>query len=116
MKSAPAAAEGDAAKPKRTKEELDARKRQTAAKSAAAKAGGAEAEAVAAPAVDDAEAAAKRARLEEMKRKAAEKYCPAQAERRVSRDPESIAGEVVVDRACCVLRVPCRFRHAAQIT
>jgi NADH-quinone oxidoreductase subunit I len=74
-KSAPAevTAESGEAKPKRTKEELDALKAQAAAKSAAAKAGGAEAEVAAAPAADDAEAAAKRARLEEMKRKAAEK-------------------------------------------
>lgn len=65
---------GDAAaKPKRSKEELDALKAQAAAKAAAGKAGGAEGEAAAAPAADDAEAAAKRARLEEMKRKAAEK-------------------------------------------
>ena len=63
---------GDAAKPKRTKEELDAMKAQAAAKAAAAKSGGAEAEVAAAPGADDAEAAAKKARLEEMKRKAAE--------------------------------------------
>lgn len=61
------------AKPKRTKEELDAMKAQAAAKAAAAKAGGAETEAAATPSADDAEAAAKKARLEEMKRKAAEK-------------------------------------------
>ncbi|MFN3978937.1 MAG: NuoI/complex I 23 kDa subunit family protein [Caldilinea sp.] len=65
------ASDGDAAKPKRTKAELDALKAQAAAKAAAAKAsdGGA----AEAPATDDAEAAAKKARLEEMKRKAAEK-------------------------------------------
>jgi NADH-quinone oxidoreductase subunit I len=67
---AKADAEGSAAKPKRTKEELDAMKAQAAAKAAAAKTGAAE---TPASAVDDAEAAAKKARLEEMKRKAAEK-------------------------------------------
>lgn len=63
--------DGDAAKPRRTKEELDALKAQAAAKAAAAKAG--DGGAAEAPAADDAEAAAKKARLEEMKRKAAEK-------------------------------------------
>lgn len=65
------ASDGDAAKPKRTKEELDVLKAQAAAKAAAAKAG--DGGAAEAPATDDAEAAAKKARLEEMKRKAAEK-------------------------------------------
>ncbi|GIK72651.1 MAG: hypothetical protein BroJett021_16390 [Chloroflexota bacterium] len=65
------AGDGDAAKPRRTKEELDALKAQAAAKAAAAKAG--DGGAAEAPAADDAEAAAKKARLEEMKRKAAEK-------------------------------------------
>ena len=51
------------AKPKRTKEELDALRKQAAAKSAAKKGGEG----------DDGEAAAKKARLEELKRKAAEK-------------------------------------------
>jgi NADH-quinone oxidoreductase subunit I len=60
--------ESAAAKPKRTKEELDALRAQAAAKGAGAKSGAAET-----PGADDAEAAAKRARLEEMKRKAAEK-------------------------------------------
>lgn len=70
---AKAAGGESAAKPKRTKEELDALRAQAAAKSGVAKAGDAEAEAATASAADDAEAAAKRARLEEMKRKAAEK-------------------------------------------
>jgi len=69
---AKAAGEEGAAKPKRSKEELDALRAQAAAKAAAGKAGGAAGEAAAAPTADDAEAAAKRARLEEMKRKAAE--------------------------------------------
>jgi NADH-quinone oxidoreductase subunit I len=73
-----------AAKPGRSKEELDALRKQSAAKAAAKKAdGGAESEAaaaadaVAAPAAEatavDPEAAAKKARLEELKRQAAEK-------------------------------------------
>jgi NADH-quinone oxidoreductase subunit I len=69
------------AKPGRSKEELDALRKQSAAKAAAKKAeGAAEGEAaaaptaeVAAPAAVDPEAAAKKARLEELKRKAAEK-------------------------------------------
>ena len=67
--AAKAAGEGEgAAKPKRSKEELDALRAQAAAKSAAKKEdGGAEGGA------EDAEAAAKKARLEELKRKAAEK-------------------------------------------
>ena len=79
---APAAAAG-AAKPGRTKEELDALRKQSAAKAAAKKADG-EAEGVVegaaeaapaaeAPAAVDPEAAAKKARLEELKRQAAEK-------------------------------------------
>ncbi len=60
--------EGAAAKPKRSKEELDALKAQAAAKAAAKQEGG-DTEGGA----DDAEAAAKKARLEELKRKAAEK-------------------------------------------
>ena len=72
-KAKAAGADAGEAKPKRTKEELDAMRAQAAAKSTAAKTGGAEAEAPVAPAADDAEAAAKKARLEEMKRKAAEK-------------------------------------------
>jgi NADH-quinone oxidoreductase subunit I len=85
--AAPAAGEAApaAAKPGRSKEELDALRKQAAAKAAAKKADGATAEAgveaveaaapavaAAAPAVDD-EAAAKKARLEELKRQAAEK-------------------------------------------
>ena len=66
-KAKAAGADAGEAKPKRTKEELDAMK----AKAATAKAGGAEV--AEAPTADDAEAAAKKARLEEMKRKAAEK-------------------------------------------
>ena len=67
--AAKAAGDGEgAAKPKRTKEELDALKAQAAAKAAAKKEGG-DAEGGA----EDAEAAAKKARLEELKRKAAEK-------------------------------------------
>lgn len=69
---AKAAGEVGAAKPKRSKEELDALRAQAAAKAAAAKAGSAEV-AAGTPAADDAEAAAKKARLEELKRKAAEK-------------------------------------------
>ena len=88
---APAAAPAGA-KPGRSKEELDALRKQSAAKAAAKKAdGGAEgapetaaeapvdavaapaAEAAAAPAAVDPEAAAKKARLEELKRQAAEK-------------------------------------------
>ena len=74
-KAKAAGTEGAAAKPKRSKEELDAMRAQAAAKAAAKKEGGAEAaeSASEAPAAEDAEAAAKRARLEEMKRKAAEK-------------------------------------------
>lgn len=64
-KAKAAGAEGGEAKPRRTKEELDAMKAQAAAKAAGAEAS--------APSADDAEAAAKKARLEEMKRKAAEK-------------------------------------------
>jgi NADH-quinone oxidoreductase subunit I len=71
-----------AAKPTRSKEELEAMKQQAAARAAARKAGGEvetpAAAAVAAPpaappAATDDEAAAKKARLEELKRKAAEK-------------------------------------------
>lgn len=72
------AAETADAKPKRSKEELDALKAQAAAKAAAKKEGGLDAGPVEtgsaeAPVAEDAEAAAKRARLEELKRKAAEK-------------------------------------------
>jgi len=64
-----AAGDGEgAAKPKRSKEELDALKAQAAAKAAAKKEGGADE-----GGAEDAEAAAKKARLEELKRKAAEK-------------------------------------------
>lgn len=62
--------EGGTAKPKRSKEELEALKAQAAAKAAARK-GGEDSEAE--DKTEDADAAARRARLEELKRKAAEK-------------------------------------------
>jgi NADH-quinone oxidoreductase subunit I len=77
-----AAAAGDG-KPKRTKEELDALRAASAAKAAAAKSGAAVesgapetpavAESAGAPAAETDEAAAKKARLDELKRQAAEK-------------------------------------------
>jgi NADH-quinone oxidoreductase subunit I len=71
-----AAGEGDgAAKPKRTKEELEALKRQAAAKAAArqgASGDGVANEVVEAPVEEASPEEAKKARLEEMKRKAAE--------------------------------------------
>jgi NADH-quinone oxidoreductase subunit I len=83
---APAPAADGGAKPKRSPEELEALRKQAAAKAAAKKDGGevapdaaASAVADAAPAAEapapavDAEAAAKKARLEELKRQAAEK-------------------------------------------
>ncbi|MFO7632517.1 MAG: NADH-quinone oxidoreductase subunit I [Caldilinea sp.] len=72
-KAKEAGAEAGEAKPKRSKEELDAMKAQAAAKAAARKEGGAETATGESDAIEDAEAAAKRVRLEEMKRKAAEK-------------------------------------------
>jgi NADH-quinone oxidoreductase subunit I len=72
-KAKEAGAEAGEAKPKRSKEELDAMKAQAAAKAAARKEGGAETTTGESDTIEDAEAAAKRVRLEEMKRKAAEK-------------------------------------------
>ncbi|MCL4862826.1 MAG: NADH-quinone oxidoreductase subunit I [Caldilineaceae bacterium] len=68
-KAARAAGEDEGAQPKRTKAELDALKEQAAAKAAARRSGNGEADSTAA-ATDEAEA--KKARLEELKRKAAE--------------------------------------------
>ena len=68
-KAARAASEDEGAQPKRTKAELDALKEQAAAKAAARRSGNGEADSTAA-ATDEAEA--KKARLEELKRKAAE--------------------------------------------
>jgi NADH-quinone oxidoreductase subunit I len=62
-----------AAKPQRSPEELEAMKQQAAAKAAAAKAGGSATPVAGAPAAGTEDAEAKRARLEELKRKAAEK-------------------------------------------
>lgn len=62
-----------AAKPQRSPEELEAMKQQAAARAAAAKAGGSATPVAGAPAAGTEDAEAKRARLEELKRKAAEK-------------------------------------------
>ncbi len=67
-----AAADGGAARPKRSPEEIEALKRKAQEKAAAGKQPAAAGEAPAAGAEDEA-AAAKKARLEELKRKAAEK-------------------------------------------